>query len=82
MFQASRDEILGHLAQRIATAGDRQAAAAAIERIRQAKVDKDTVGGLVVSRFGHLPKRGEAVNFDGFNFSGFSLEAAVQVLRF
>ncbi|HRK78645.1 MAG TPA: transporter associated domain-containing protein [Thiobacillus sp.] len=29
----------------------------------------DTVGGLVVSRFGHLPKRGEAVNFDGFNFS-------------
>ena len=29
----------------------------------------DTVGGLVVSRFGHLPKRGETVNFDGFNFS-------------
>ena len=29
----------------------------------------DTVGGLIVSRFGHLPKRGEAVNFDGFNFS-------------
>ncbi|ODU43638.1 MAG: magnesium/cobalt efflux protein [Thiobacillus sp. SCN 63-374] len=29
----------------------------------------DTVGGLVVSRFGHLPKRGESVKFDGFNFS-------------
>ncbi len=29
----------------------------------------DTVGGLVVSRFGHLPKRGESVSFDGFLFS-------------
>jgi len=29
----------------------------------------DPVGGLVVSRFGHLPKRGESVKFDGFNFS-------------
>jgi magnesium and cobalt transporter len=29
----------------------------------------DTVGGLVISRFGHLPKRGESVRFDGFNFS-------------
>lgn len=29
----------------------------------------DTVGGLVVSRFGHLPKRGESVKFDGFSFS-------------
>jgi magnesium and cobalt transporter len=29
----------------------------------------DTVGGLVVSRFGHLPKRGETVKFDGFQFS-------------
>ena len=29
----------------------------------------DTVGGLVVSRFGHLPKRGESVRFDGFQFS-------------
>ena len=29
----------------------------------------DTVGGLVVSRFGHLPKRGESVTFDGFVFS-------------
>lgn len=29
----------------------------------------DTLGGLVVSRFGHLPKRGENVGFDGFNFT-------------
>jgi magnesium and cobalt transporter len=29
----------------------------------------DTVGGLVVSRFGHLPKRGESVSFDGFKFT-------------
>ncbi|MDQ1314588.1 MAG: hemolysin (HlyC) family protein [Pseudomonadota bacterium] len=29
----------------------------------------DTVGGLIVSRFGHLPKRGESVQFDGFLFS-------------
>jgi len=29
----------------------------------------DTVGGLVVSRFGHLPKRGESVKFEGFLFS-------------
>jgi magnesium and cobalt transporter len=29
----------------------------------------DTVGGLVVSRFGHLPKRGESVSFDGFRFT-------------
>lgn len=29
----------------------------------------DTLGGLVVSRFGHLPKRGETVQFDGFQFT-------------
>lgn len=34
--------------------------------------DYDTVGGLVISRFGHLPKRGEAIEFDGLK---------VQVLR-
>ncbi|MDD5240307.1 MAG: transporter associated domain-containing protein [Sulfuricella sp.] len=31
--------------------------------------DYDTVGGLVVSKFGHLPKRGEQIAFDGFRFS-------------
>ena len=30
--------------------------------------DYDTVGGLVVSRFGRLPKRGERITIDQFNF--------------
>jgi magnesium and cobalt transporter len=30
--------------------------------------DCDTVGGLVVKHFGHLPKRGEAIRFGGFHF--------------
>ena len=30
--------------------------------------DYDTVGGLVVGRFGRLPKRGEAIVIDGFTF--------------
>ena len=29
----------------------------------------DTVGGLVINRFGRVPKRGESVTFDGFKFS-------------
>ena len=31
--------------------------------------DFDTVGGLVVNRFGRVPKRGESVTFDGFKFT-------------
>ncbi len=31
--------------------------------------DFDTVGGLVVNRFGRVPKRGETVIFDGFKFA-------------
>jgi magnesium and cobalt transporter len=31
--------------------------------------DFDTVGGLVVNRFGRVPKRGESVTFDGFKFA-------------
>lgn len=31
--------------------------------------DFDTVGGLVVSKFGHMPKRGQQVTFDGLKFS-------------
>jgi magnesium and cobalt transporter len=34
--------------------------------------DFDTVGGLVLSKFGRLPKRGESIEFDGLK---------VQVLR-
>ncbi|MEW6313861.1 MAG: transporter associated domain-containing protein [Pseudomonadota bacterium] len=30
--------------------------------------DYDTVGGLVLSRFGRLPKRGEQIGFDGLSF--------------
>jgi len=30
--------------------------------------DYDTVGGLVVGRFGRLPKRGESIVIDGYNF--------------
>ena len=30
--------------------------------------DHDTVGGLVVRRFGRLPKRGESIAIDGFTF--------------
>ena len=29
----------------------------------------DTVGGLVMNKFGHLPKRGEKIAFDGFKFN-------------
>ena len=29
----------------------------------------DTVGGLVIARFGHMPKRGEWVSLDGLNFT-------------
>lgn len=28
----------------------------------------DTIAGLVVNRFGHMPKRGESIEFDGFKF--------------
>jgi magnesium and cobalt transporter len=34
--------------------------------------DFDTVGGLVTNKFGHLPKRGESIEFEGLK---------VQVLR-
>ena len=30
--------------------------------------DYDTVGGLVVGHFGRLPKRGESISIEGFNF--------------
>src|ERR1700690_1038029 len=35
---------------------------------RYSDEDYDTVGGLVISRFGHLPKRGEVIEFDGLKF--------------
>lgn len=30
--------------------------------------DFDTIGGLVINRFGHVPKRHESISFDGFRF--------------
>ncbi|MBL1142634.1 MAG: CBS domain-containing protein [Proteobacteria bacterium] len=30
-------------------------------------VEYDTVGGLVINTFGHLPKRGESIDYEGFN---------------
>ena len=30
--------------------------------------DYDTIGGLVVNRFGHMPKRGDTILFDGLKF--------------
>lgn len=29
--------------------------------------DYDTIGGLIINAFGHLPKRGEMIDFNGFN---------------
>jgi magnesium and cobalt transporter len=29
----------------------------------------DTIGGLVLKRFGRVPKRGEQVNMEGFTFT-------------
>jgi magnesium and cobalt transporter len=42
----------------------------------------DTIGGLVTQAFGHLPERGEAVSFDGFNFEVTKADARrVHLLR-
>lgn len=30
--------------------------------------EHDTIGGAVIDAFGHLPKRGESIDFNGFNF--------------
>jgi len=38
-------------------------------KVKFSDEDFDTVGGLVVNQFGRVPKRGEAVTFDGFKFS-------------
>jgi len=35
---------------------------------RYSDQDFDTIGGLVMSRFGHVPKRGEQVSFDNLTF--------------
>jgi magnesium and cobalt transporter len=35
---------------------------------RYSEQNFDTIGGLVISRFGHVPKRGELVSFDNLTF--------------
>jgi len=40
----------------------------AVFHTRFSDEDNDTVGGLVLSRFGRMPKRGEQLSFDGFTF--------------
>ena len=37
-------------------------------RTAYSEEDFDTVGGLLLSRFGHVPRRGESVAFDGMEF--------------
>ena len=43
----------------------------------------DTIGGLIIEAFGHLPKRGEKVDFTGFNVKVLkSDQRRIQLLRF
>lgn len=43
----------------------------------------DTIGGLIVNSFGHLPKRGEAIDFEGFNVKVLRADKRrVHLLRF
>lgn len=37
-------------------------------RTGYSEADFDTIGGLLLSHFGHVPKRGESVSFDGMDF--------------
>lgn len=43
----------------------------------------DTVGGLVIKAFGHLPARGETIDFEGFNVKVLRADKRrIQLLRF
>jgi magnesium and cobalt transporter len=43
----------------------------------------DTIGGLIVNAFGHLPKRGEVIDFGGFNVKVLRADKRrVRLLRF
>ncbi len=43
----------------------------------------DTVGGLVINAFGHLPKRGESIDFSGFNVKVLRADSRrIHLLRF
>lgn len=43
----------------------------------------DTIGGLIIDAFGHLPRRGETIDFAGFNIKVLkSDQRRIQLLRF
>jgi magnesium and cobalt transporter len=43
----------------------------------------DTIGGLIINDFGHLPKRGETIDFSGFNVKVLRADRRrLQLLRF
>lgn len=45
--------------------------------------DYDTIGGLVINAFGHLPKRGETIDFAGYNVKVLRADKRrIHVLRF
>ena len=45
--------------------------------------DYDTIGGLIINAFGHLPKRGEIIDFNGFNVKVLRADKRrVHLLRF
>lgn len=45
--------------------------------------DYDTIGGLVINAFGHLPQRGEMIDLDGFNIKVLRADKRrVHLLRF
>ncbi len=45
--------------------------------------DYDTIGGLVINAFGHLPQRGESIDLDGFNVKVLRADKRrVHLLRF
>jgi len=45
--------------------------------------DYDTIGGLVINAFGHLPKRGESIDFAGYNVKVLRADKRrIHVLRF
>ena len=63
--------------QTIRREGDRQFAVLALTRIQEfndyfstrfSEEEYDTIGGLVMHQFGRLPKRGESVTMDGYEF--------------
>lgn len=46
------------------------------------ETDADTIGGIILHRFGHMPKKGEKISVDGFEFKITSADSRrIQVLQ-